>query len=109
CDSGFSYTRAHEGEAEFGRAFMGAGARSVALTLWEITDLRGSVASGLLFSRLARAEPPAIALRRTQMQMFAHPRSGDPAGGSRAIASNPINWGPYVVFGDGFSSSPAGT
>ncbi len=109
CDSGFSYTRTHEGEAEFGRAFMGAGARSVALTLWEITDLRGSVASGLLFSRLARSEAPAIALRRTQMEMFADPRRGDPAGGSTAIASNPINWGPYVIFGDGFNSNPAGT
>ncbi len=109
CDSGFSYTSAHEGEAEFGRAFMGAGARSVALTLWQITDLRGSVASGLLFRRLAKGEPPAVALRRTQIEMISHPRRGDPNGGSAAIASNPVNWGPYIVFGDGFNSSPAGT
>ncbi|NNM92632.1 MAG: CHAT domain-containing protein [Candidatus Eremiobacteraeota bacterium] len=109
CDSGFSYTSDNEGEAEFGRAFMGAGARSVALTLWQIADLRGSVASGLLFARLAKGEAPAIALRRTQIEMFTHPGRGDPEGGSANVASNPMNWGPYVIFGDGFNSSPAGT
>jgi CHAT domain-containing protein len=81
CNTGRGNVRAVEGVDSLATAFLGAGARSVIATLWDIDD----ASSERLFLRLhrgiRRGRGAAAALREAQLQMLhsTDPRDREPA------------------------------
>lgn len=79
CETGLGEQVAGEGSLSLARAFLSAGARGVAATLWRIPDasaaeLMRRFYDNLLVKRLA----PAAALRQAQLALLHDPRFAEP-------------------------------
>ncbi|MFN7942849.1 MAG: CHAT domain-containing tetratricopeptide repeat protein [Thermoanaerobaculia bacterium] len=85
------------GEAEDGRGFatlsgalLGAGARAVVVTLWDVGDAATAAFMEQFYWQLARGRPPERALAAAKRSFRADPRW-----------NNPSYWAPFVLVGDG--------
>ena len=91
CETGLGRAPLGEGVIGLPRAFMYAGANTVGVSLWAVSDrstalLMSDFYRGLFAGAGAR---PAEALRRAQLKMLADPRYGAP-----------YYWAPFILVGD---------
>lgn len=91
CETGLGRERRGEGVIGLTRAFMYAGAPTVGVSLWSVSDrstarLMSDFYKGFLTTKGAS---PASAMRDAQLQMIANPRY-----------SAPFYWAPFVMVGD---------
>ena len=82
-----------EDYATLAQAFLYAGTRDVIATLWQIADDGAANFAGRFYTDL-RTSSPADALARTQREMIRDSRF-----------SAPYYWAPYVISGEGLSTS----
>ncbi len=89
CETGLGRLESGEGVLGLSRAFLAAGARSVAVSLWPVND-RSTARLMAAFYRgmLGRGEPRAEALARAKRELIA-------AADTRA----PFYWAPFVLIG----------
>jgi CHAT domain-containing protein len=96
CHSGQGEALPGTGLMGLTRAWIGAGARSVVATRWDIPDEAGATMM-VEFYRALRAHPergPAFALQEAQLRLFG---SRDRA--SRTSLNTAAVWGAYFVLG----------
>ncbi|HKQ60086.1 MAG TPA: CHAT domain-containing protein, partial [Candidatus Polarisedimenticolaceae bacterium] len=106
CDSGLGRVTG-EGMLGLCRSFLHAGAESVVVSLWGVSDLVGGYQMNRFYSSLAEGQAPALALRRAQLQTLEALRRGElrtPSG--RALPESPFLWAPYVLIGEGGTNPP---
>jgi CHAT domain-containing protein len=98
CETGLGRAAGGEGLLGLQRAFQGAGARSVAASLWKVDDEYTQKLMTRFYAAAWDSEKPvgrAEALRQAQLSLL---REGDKGGPSRRLA--PIFWAAFVLSGD---------
>src|SRR5207249_3106332 len=81
------------------RAFLYAGARSVAVTLWSIADEATPVLMKYFYTNLDKGMARDEALRQAKRALM---REGfTDQSGRHTDASHPFYWAPFVIYGDG--------
>jgi len=88
CQTGLGNLVRGEGMVGLTRAFLYAGARRVAVSLWDVNDLTAPEFMLSLYRRLRQGEAPAVALRSAKVEML---HSGS------AVRANPYFWAPFVL------------
>jgi CHAT domain-containing protein len=78
-----------EGSTGLVNAFLFAGARTVAASLWPVDDASTELLMKQFYSHLANKEDEASALRQAKLDYINS--KGD---------KSPIFWGPFIVVGD---------
>lgn len=91
CETGLGKLKRGEGVTGLTRAFMYAGATTVGVSLWSVSDEATAVLMPGFYQRLLSPEKPSIsaALRGAQLEMIAGGRN-----------SAPFYWAPFVLVGD---------
>lgn len=79
-----------EGVLALTTAFLGAGARAVATTLWPVDDEATARLVAHFYQELAKGVGAAAALRQAQLRVRREPG-----------ASDPLHWAGFVLVGDG--------
>jgi CHAT domain-containing protein len=69
CDTSLGRIEGQEGVANFVRAFMVAGARSIVSALWEVDDTMTAALMRQFYRHLARGLEPAEALRSAKTDL----------------------------------------
>ncbi|HET9147760.1 MAG TPA: CHAT domain-containing protein, partial [Acetobacteraceae bacterium] len=105
CNTGGSNGR-DGGEALSGiaRAFFFAGARALMVTQWAVNDQVSSYLVATTLQRLAADGQSAASLRAAQLALIEGAGHGMPAD-----LADPFYWAPFVVIGDGGTSTQAST
>lgn len=80
------------------RAFLGAGAASVALTLWAVEDRSTAQLMGMFYRKLIEGYSKSQAIRRAQIH-FIH-RSSDQSAKPPEHYAHPYFWAPFFLVGD---------
>jgi CHAT domain-containing protein/lipopolysaccharide biosynthesis regulator YciM len=88
CQTGLGNLVRGEGMVGLTRAFLYAGARRVAVSLWDVNDLTAPEFMLSFYGRLRQGEAPAAALRAAKVEML---HSGS------AVRANPYFWAPFVL------------
>ena len=88
CQTGLGNLVRGEGMVGLTRAFLYAGARRVAVSLWDVNDLTAPDFMQSFYRRLRQGEPPVSALRSAKIEML-HSDS--------AVRANPYFWAPFVL------------
>ena len=96
CETGQGELIAGEGVLGLPRLFLGAGAKSVLMTLWKVDDqftseLMPEFYENLLSKHLSKAEALAVAKRKV---LNARSRN------DHLSVQHPVFWGSFVLFGD---------
>jgi CHAT domain-containing protein/Flp pilus assembly protein TadD len=89
CETGLGRTLSGEGVIGLTRAFMSAGARSVAVSLWQVADASTAELMVGFYSHLDRSSDKAEALRRAKLELIEAGRY-----------AHPYFWAPFVLSGD---------
>ena len=91
CETGLGKEKRGEGIMGLSRAFMYAGAPTIGVSLWAVSDRStAQLMTGFYSSYLGdRNSSAAAALRHAQLQMIADPQ-----------VSAPYYWAPFVIVGD---------
>jgi CHAT domain-containing protein/tetratricopeptide (TPR) repeat protein len=89
CDTGLGDVKTGEGVYGLRRAFFVAGAESLVMTLWPISDQVTRTVMTRYYTALARGEGRAAALRRVQLAMIADPDR-----------RHPFYWAGFIEAGD---------
>ncbi len=89
CDTGLGETSRYEGVVGLTRAFQYAGARSVAVSLWQVSDESTAALMPAFYAELRRGSPKDVALQRAMAIVRRQPRW-----------SHPYFWAPFVLVGD---------
>jgi CHAT domain-containing protein len=79
------------------RAFLSAGAASLALSLWAVEDRSTARLMETFYEKMAEGAAKAAALRNAQLQ-FIEGRCGDE--GTAASCTHPYFWAPFFLVGD---------
>jgi len=87
CESGRGTVLAGDETIGLTRAFLGAGAATLAVSQWLVQDDTGAMLMAEWYTRLARGQHPASALRSAQLTL----KSSHP---------HPYYWAPFVLIGD---------
>src|SRR5205814_5127033 len=90
CDTEQGEAVEGEGVVGFGRAFLGAGARSTVSTLWRVGDQSTAAFMTRFYSRLSKRQSAASALRDTKLAFY---RSG-------SNTAHPWHWAAFILNGD---------
>lgn len=96
CQTGIGKDVPGEGIESFTRSFLAAGVPSVVTSLWAVPDRATSELMIRFYSRLAKGESVADALRGAKLE-FIH---------SKTTAAHPSNWAAFVLTGDGRAQVP---
>ncbi len=88
CQTGLGNLVRGEGMIGLTRAFLYAGARRVAVSLWDVDDLTAPEFMQSFYRRLRQGEAPATALRSAKIEML---HSDSP------VRANPYFWAPFVL------------
>lgn len=97
CDTGSGRLMSGEGVVGLSRAFFYAGASSLVVSLWQVSDRSTERLMTTLYEGLERGEDRAAALRRSQLALI--------DGGGRQAA--PFHWAPFVLLGErGATAAP---
>lgn len=101
CDSGLGRVTG-EGMLGLCRSFLHAGAGSVVVSLWRVSDLVGRFQMSRFYESLADGIAPTRALRRAQLDTLAALRRGEiRTPGGQPLNESPLFWAPYVLVGSG--------
>jgi CHAT domain-containing protein len=88
CQTGLGNLVRGEGMIGLTRAFLYAGARRVAVSLWDVNDLTTPDFMQSFYRRLRQGDAAAAALRSTKIEML---HSDSP------VHSHPYFWAPFVL------------
>lgn len=91
CETGLGKEKRGEGVIGLTRAFMYAGAPTVGVSLWSVSDRSTAELMTNFYRRLltGQGQPTAASMREAQTQMIASKRF-----------SQPFYWAPFVIVGD---------
>jgi CHAT domain-containing protein/tetratricopeptide (TPR) repeat protein len=89
CNTGSGNVSHAEGVMSLGRAFMTAGAESVTVSLWEVSDESTQLFMQEYYKNLLGGKSKAEALSISRSFLFADKRF-----------SNPFYWAPFILIGD---------
>jgi CHAT domain-containing protein len=89
CSTGLGELASGEGMLGLVRAFLYAGARSVNVSLWKVSDTATPVLMQGFYRNLDRSIPPAEALRRAKIGMIRQ---------DNALWRHPHFWAPFVLW-----------
>jgi CHAT domain-containing protein len=89
CQTGRGQLFSGEGIVGLSRAFLIAGARSVVVSLWNVTDISTSQLMKSFYQQLVAGVGNAAALRDAKLQMI----------GSTKEIKHPYYWAPFVMIG----------
>lgn len=78
CESGLGRIARGDEVQGFTRAFLGAGAASLLVSLWPVEDDSTQLLMTTLYGDLARGMPAAQAMQRAQLAVLARPGYGEP-------------------------------
>ena len=90
CQTGLGNLVRGEGMIGLTRAFLYAGARHVAVSLWDVADLTAPEFMQAFYQHLRKREQPGAALRAAKLEML-HSDS--------AVRAHPYFWAPFVLEG----------
>lgn len=95
CETGLGKLKHGEGVTGLTRAFMYAGATTVGVSLWSVSDEATAKLMSSFYKRFFSNERPLMsaALRGAQLEMIAGERN-----------SMPFYWAPFVLVGEGGNS-----
>jgi CHAT domain-containing protein/Tfp pilus assembly protein PilF len=96
CDSALGGELAGEGMLGLARAFQYAGARSLVVSQWPVSDRATTELMVRFYRRLQAGEAKSEALRDAQAELLAMPA----AGGAGVAGSHPFDWAAFQVIGD---------
>ncbi|MCB0558388.1 MAG: CHAT domain-containing protein [Phaeodactylibacter sp.] len=91
CESGVGELRRGEGVISLARGFSYAGAKSLAMTLWRVSDRESAALMQLFYKYLKEGKPKDEALRAAKTQFIAQHN------GARA---HPFFWAAFILSGD---------
>ncbi len=86
CESGAGRVRGGDEVIGLARGFLGAGARSMVVSLWNVHDASAATLLDVFYQRLQQNQRPAAALRCAQLEAI---RQGQ----------HPYFWAPFLVIG----------
>jgi CHAT domain-containing protein len=89
CNTGSGAVSHAEGVMSLGRAFMAAGAESVTVSLWEVSDESTQMFMQEYYKNLLGGKSKAEALSIARSYLFADKRF-----------TNPFYWAPFILIGD---------
>jgi CHAT domain-containing protein len=89
CNTGSGAVSHAEGVMSLGRAFMAAGAESVTVSLWQVSDESTQLFMREYYENLIAGKSKAEALSIARSYLFADKRF-----------TNPFYWAPFVLIGD---------
>ncbi len=89
CQTGRGRLTGGEGVVGLARAFLYAGARSVVVSLWSVSDISAANFMRRFYRHLAGKENPVASLRQAKMEMI---RSDKPE-------RHPFYWSPFLIAG----------
>ncbi|HEY8019939.1 MAG TPA: CHAT domain-containing protein [Thermoanaerobaculia bacterium] len=89
CETGLGREVTGEGLVGLSRAFFYAGARSLTVSLWLVSDASTPVLMRDFYARLVRGEDKDEALRQAKLAMIA-----------RGRYAHPFYWAPFILAGD---------
>jgi CHAT domain-containing protein/Tfp pilus assembly protein PilF len=95
CESGLGRELGGEGLQGLTRAFLYAGARSVAASLWKVGDRATAELMVRFYRHLGAGESKDAALRNAQIDLIRSGREGGPADLAR-----PFSWAAFQLYGD---------
>ena len=89
CRTGRGRLAEGEGVIGLARAFLYAGARSVVVSLWSVSDISAANFMRRFYRHLAAGESSAASLRQAKLEMI---RSEKPE-------QHPFYWSPFLIVG----------
>lgn len=89
CQTGRGRLTGGEGLVGLARAFLYAGARSVVVSLWSVSDISAANFMRRFYRHLAAKETPVASLRQTKLEMI----------GSDKPERHPFYWSPFLIVG----------
>lgn len=89
CNTGTGKVEGEEGSTGLVQAFLFAGARTVAASLWPVDDASTELIMKQFYTHLAQGEDEALALRQAKLD-YIRTKGG----------RSPIFWGPFIIVGD---------
>lgn len=97
CESGLGRELGGEGLQGLAQAFLHAGARSVAASLWRVSDRATAELMARFYRHLRQGESREGALRAAQVEMIRAPG----AKGRPADSAYPFHWAAFQLYGAG--------
>lgn len=91
CNAGLGELNSAEGNMSFGRAFQHAGAKSVLLSQWEVSDAATPDIMQSFYANLKEGKSKDEALRQAKLSFLENANN---------ISANPIYWGSFFVLGN---------
>lgn len=92
CETGLGRIVSGEGIVGLSRAFLYAGASSVCVSLWKVTEDSSPILMRAFYERALGGETPARALRGAQLELL-----------EDTAYAHPYWWAPFVMVGAGFA------
>jgi CHAT domain-containing protein len=90
CNTGFGALKQGEGLVSLARSFFFTGIRTVAYTLWSVSDEAAQKIVTGFYTELFRKQPPDIALRQSKLNFI---KAADP------VKAHPYYWAGFIVTG----------
>lgn len=91
CESGVGELRRGEGVISIARGFSYAGAKSLATTLWRVSDRESAALMASFYQQLKDGRPKDEALRAAKLQFISQPG---------AMYAHPFFWAAFTLTGD---------
>ncbi|MCO6491868.1 MAG: CHAT domain-containing protein [Phaeodactylibacter sp.] len=91
CESGVGELRRGEGVISIARGFSYAGAKSLATTLWRVSDRESAALMASFYQQLKDGRPKDEALRAAKLQFISQPG---------AMHAHPFFWAAFTLTGD---------
>lgn len=88
CNTGSGKLAKGEGVMNLGKAFMSAGSSSVAMSLWQVSDVSTSLLMHAFYEELLAGKPKPVALALARKKVHS---SG---------FTNPFFWAPFILVGE---------
>jgi CHAT domain-containing protein len=89
CQTGRGKLLSGEGVVGLSRAFLYAGAQSVVVSLWNVSDGSTSQLMKVFYQNLTAGQSKAAALRKAKLQMI----------GNSNLTRHPYYWAPFIMIG----------
>lgn len=89
CQTGRGQLLSGEGVIGFSRAFLCAGARSVVVSLWKVSDISTGQMMKNFYQQIVQGKENAAALREAKLQMIRSDKE----------AQHPYYWAPFILVG----------
>ena len=102
CETGLGHEQGGDGLISLSRAFQFAGARTIAASLWKVTDRVTAELMLRFYRRLAAGQPKDAALRGAQLSLIRDPARITNNRGQVVMknASAPYYWAAFQIYGD---------